>query len=116
MFQLIAIFDNESRPKLVKRVSTTPPVDTTVVFENEEERSAFALDTIYEHMGNLVSYISASAQELGVVHRNDELPEDGWHISGGWGEIEWAKDELQKWWEYTYYTEEDEIATETENV
>jgi hypothetical protein len=112
MLEYLAVFDGESRPKLIKRVSTTPPVDTVVVYENAEERSAFGLETLYGHMDNLTSYISIKAQSLGVVHNYDELPDDGWHISGGWGEVEWAKNELQKWWDYTYYAEEDELGEE----
>jgi hypothetical protein len=106
--------DSSSRPKLIKRITTDSGevYDTTIVFENEEERKIVSIEEIYGYLDCLILYIQDSVQNLESVKREDDLPSDGWPLKGSWGEVEWAKSEIFKWWEEVYYREEEEEAPE----
>lgn len=96
------------RPEWIKTVTdsaTGEVVRTELNFFNSAERSVLTTEQVYAHLGNLVQYIKDVSQNLAPIAMEDSLPADGWHIKGGWGEIEWAKEETLRWWESVYYSE-----------
>lgn len=108
MIEYELIYSPGSRPQVSKKftASSGEVFSVAISFESEEDREALSSEQIYQHLENLLSYIKDKAQDLSVVHEDDEPSNDGWHIKGGWGEMTWANDESLKWWEYVYYREE----------
>jgi hypothetical protein len=102
--------DFSARPKLVKRFTTDGGgyFDTTIVFENAEERSTVSVEEIYEYLGCLMLYIKDCVAESSPLALDEDIPSDGWPIKGPWGEVEWAKMELFHWWEDAYYRNEED--------
>lgn len=104
-------YDGLQRPKVIKRVelSDNAAVDTVLNFYNEEEKLLLTTEQVYSHLDNLVQYIKDRSVLLSPVALTDPLPSDGWHFGGGgWAEVEWAKEEILKWWEFVYYKDEPE--------
>jgi hypothetical protein len=101
-----------SRPRWVKVITDTEGVDqkTILNFENKEELEQLTVVEIYTHVQNLIQYIKDTANGISAVDVDEQIPLDGWHFKGNWGEIEWAKDESFKWWNYAYYKDEEEPA------
>lgn len=104
----LSTYDGESRPQAVKRISSGPDnfVDTPIAFEFANEVDNFTEEDIYAHLENLVKYIQDTSLKLSPIGLEEEIPEDGWHLKGGWAEIQWANDEAFKWWNYIYYKDE----------
>jgi hypothetical protein len=96
-----------ARPRWVKVILDSEGVEQRVVlnFTNEEERKFLNDDDVYAHLDNLVQYIKDISQTISPIGL-DERPTDGWHFNGGWGEVEWAKDETFRWWESVYFKNE----------
>lgn len=100
-------YDGSERPKVIKRVvdANGANVDTALNFYNEADRVSLTAEQLYMHIDNLVQYIKDRALLLSSIALTDAVPDDGWHFGGGgWAEIEWAKEEMQKWWDYVYYS------------
>lgn len=74
-------------------------------FDNEEERKLLSNAEVYLHLENIIQYIKDVSQGISAIGLDESLT-DGWHFNGGWGEVEWAKNESLKWWEYVYYKDE----------
>lgn len=96
------------RPQWVKTISNPEggdPIRTVLNFHNTQERGALSTEQVYQHIDNLIQYIKDVSQGISSVSVEGPIPPDGWHIAGGWGEVEWAKDEIFNWWESVYYQE-----------
>lgn len=108
-------YDKGSRPRWVKifTSSSGETYVTTLVFENTEDREKLTVEQTFEHIENLTKYIKDRANQIFPIYLEDTAPEDGWHFKGGWSEVEWAKDEALKWWNWAYYND-DFIAEEAE--
>jgi hypothetical protein len=107
----LSVYKKGSRPQAVKRISDGSGdfVDTPVSFEFTAEVENFTVEAIYQHLNNLVEYIKNTSQKLTPIGLEDEIPSDGWHLAGGWGEMMWANEECLKWWSHVYYKDEPEL-------
>jgi len=97
------------RPRWVKTITDSDGVEQRVIlnFSNTAELESLTDEEVYVHLENLVSYIKDASRGLSPIALNEDSPLDGWHLKGGWGEIEWAKDEVLRWWESVYYKDEE---------
>jgi len=100
------------RPRWVKTITDSDGVEQRVIlnFENTEERELLTNQEVYVHLNNLVAYIKDVSQGVSPIALDEDTPSDGWHFNGSWGEIEWAKDEVLRWWESVYFKDEEEPA------
>lgn len=107
MISYIFSYEGSERPKIIKRVldSNGATVDTVLNFYNEEERKILTVEQTYNHIDNLVQYIKDKSQVISSIKMEEPIPSDGWHFNGGWAEIEWAKEEIFKWWQSVYFGE-----------
>jgi hypothetical protein len=100
-------YEAGSRPKWTKTY-TANSGETFVfdlVFENEEDRLTLSATEAYGHIDNVIQYIKDTSAGISAIGLEDSIPEDGWHFLGGWGEIEWAKEEVYKWWNWAYFND-----------
>jgi hypothetical protein len=97
-----------ARPRWVKVITDSDGAEQRVVlnFKNEEERESLTDENVYFHLDNLIQYIKDVSQGISAIGLEDMPAADGWHFNGGWGEIEWAKQEVLVWWESVYYKNE----------
>ena len=100
-------YDGAERPRWDKTLTAQSGETFTVpmVFENEEDRLTLSVVQAYQHIGNLVAYMKDKTSNIAPIGLDDEIPLDGWHFLGGWGEVEWAKEEVFKWWNWAYYND-----------
>jgi hypothetical protein len=96
-----------ARPRWVKVITDSNGAEQRVFlnFSNDEEREGLTDEEIYAHLDNIVQYIKDVSQGIYPIGLQ-ETATDGWHLRGGWGEIEWGKEESFKWWEFVYYRDE----------
>lgn len=112
------VYEPGTRP-VVKKVLTAESgesLETTIVFENIHDREALSSEQMYAHLENLLQYIKDKAPDLSVIHLDEKNDGDGWHLNGGWAEIEWANEEILKWWEFVYYNEPPELEEEEDPI
>lgn len=102
------VYDGTSRPAWQKTLSASSGENFVInlVFENEEDRLNLSLEQAYEYINLLVQYIKDISSGISSIAVEDPLPADGWHFNGGWGDVEWAKDEAFKWWNWAYYNDD----------
>lgn len=96
-----------SRP-LWEKVFTSTNGETfsaALVFENKEDREALSAEEAYTHMGNLLQYAKDVTEGTSLVQLTDVVPQSFWPLHGGYEEAEWAMQEIQKWWNWTYFNE-----------
>jgi hypothetical protein len=107
MINYTAEYLTTARPKILKTFSASSGeiFSTEILYENEEDRKSLNYTQIYSHMENLLQYIKDTTQNLYLIDEENPDDNDGWHINGGWAEIEWASDQILKWWSYVYYNE-----------
>jgi hypothetical protein len=105
----VSVYEAGSRPRPIKRITdgSGKVIDTPIAFEYVVEVTQFTIEDIYAHLNNLAQYIKDTAANLSPIPLDSNIPSDGWHWLGGWGEIQWAHDEAFKWWSYVYYKDED---------
>lgn len=108
MIEYELVYEAGSRPKCLKKFTASSGEVFSVAFgfDNGEEREALSTEEIYVHLENLLQYIKDKAQNLSIIQLNEENDGDGWHLNGGWAEIDWANEEILRWWEYAYYRPE----------
>lgn len=116
MIEYIAVYTSGTKPRATKRITmeSGEVIDTPISFEFAEEVDNFSDESVYDHLNNLVQYIRDIAANVAPVGLTELPPEDGWHLKGGWAEIEWAKEETLKWWTYVYYRDEERFITDEE--
>jgi hypothetical protein len=116
MIEYIAVYNKGSKPRATKRITTdsNEVVDTPISFEFADEVASFSDEAVYDHLNNLVQYIKDTSVNISPVGLTELPPDDGWHLKGGWAEIEWAKEESFKWWNYIYYRDEERFITPEE--
>jgi hypothetical protein len=98
-----------SRPECIKKftASSGEIFSMPFGFENITERDLLTTEQLYLHLENLLQYIKDKSQGLSLIHIDEENDGDGWHLNGGWAEIDWANEEILKWWSFVYYKPED---------
>jgi len=98
----------QERPKWARVITDADGVEQKVylAFQNETERANLTVEEVYQHISNLIQYMKDVAQAAIPVAIDEDVPEDGWHIGGNWGEVEWAKNETYDWWKSVYFENE----------
>lgn len=99
---------NHVRPTWLKVLVDAEGAEQKVVlnFYNEEERNNLATEEVYTHLDNLIQYMKDICQGISSIKIDESISADGWHFNGNWSEIEWAKEESLKWWDFVYYRDE----------
>jgi hypothetical protein len=99
----------DARPQWVRVIKDINNEEQKIIlnFDNEEERKLLSTAEVYLYLENLVQYMKDVSRGISPIGLGDSLT-DGWHFNGGWGEVEWAKNECLKWWEFVYYRDETE--------
>jgi hypothetical protein len=102
-----------TRPRWVRVIIDANNENQKIIlnFNNDEERASLSDAEVYLHLENLVQYMKDVSQGISPIGLDDR-PTDGWHFNGGWGEVEWAKNECLKWWESVYYKNEEAASPE----
>ena len=90
MIEYVFSYEKVQRPVCVKKftASSGETFSVSFGFENKEEREELTETQIYEHLENLLSYIKDKSQELTLIALGEKDDGDGWHLNGGWGEME----------------------------
>jgi len=104
------------RPRILKRFTASSGEQFTaeVLVLQEDEREHLTTEQVYEHIDNLVLYIQEVSQRVEPVRADEQIGDNPWPLRG-WEEVEWAKDQALRWWEYIYFRDEHEHEHEHEH-
>jgi hypothetical protein len=96
-----------SRPAIKKifTASSGEEFSMAINFENTEDKEAVSAELIYEHMDNCITYIQDKSEELKIIQLNEPVGSEAWPAIG-WFELLWANNEINLWWNYIYFKEE----------
>jgi hypothetical protein len=113
MIEYIAEYNGEDRPYICKKftASSSEEVHTAININNTQERGELSAELIYNHMDNVLKYVTDVSKTLEVIQLNENTGFEAWPIRK-WAEVEWAKEECILWWNYIYYKDNPERATE----
>jgi len=81
-------------------------------FENTEDKEAVSAELIYTHMNNCIQYIQDKSETLRIIALDEPVGSEAWPAIG-WFELLWANNEINLWWNYIYFKEEQSNATLT---
>ena len=81
-------------------------------FENTEDKEAVTAELIYTHMNNCIQYIQDKSETLRLIALDEPVGSEAWPAIG-WFELLWANNEINLWWNYIYFKEEQANATMT---
>lgn len=113
MIEYIANYDKDSRPYICKKfiASSSEEVHTSININNTQERNELSAELIYDHMDNVIKYVTDVSKTLELIQMNESTGFEPWPIRK-WSEIEWAKEECILWWQYIYYKDNPTRSTE----
>lgn len=113
MIEYVAEYSGEDRPYICKKftASSSEEVHTSININNTREREELSAELIYNHMDNVIKYVTDVSKTLEVIQLNESTGFEAWPIRK-WAEIEWAKEECILWWQYIYYKDNPARATE----
>ena len=103
----VANYETLKRPYICKVLTASSGEEFHVAlnFSNDSEREEMSAELIYEHLENCITYIEDKAKTMSVIALNEPIGTEQWPAKG-WGELEWANNEITLWFNYTYYREE----------
>jgi len=110
MIEFRANYEEGSRPYICKTyiASDGEEIHTSLHFANEDERSGFSAELIYEHLNNVIKYIQDEAQKMSMIAIDEPIGSNSWAVKG-WEKLEWANAEATLWWNDVYYRPESPI-------
>lgn len=113
MIEYIANYDETSRPYICKKFTATSSeeVHTAININNTQERDELSAELIYDHMDNVLKYVTDVSKTLELIQLDESTGFESWPIRK-WAEIEWAKEECILWWQYIYFKDNPTRATE----
>jgi hypothetical protein len=96
-----------TRPAIKKvfTASSGEEFSMAINFENTEDKEAVSSELIYEHLNNCVQYIQDKSQDLRVIALDEPVGSEAWPAVG-WFELLWANNDLNLWWNYIYFKNE----------
>ena len=112
MISYQANYEPVNRPYICKvfTASSGEEFHTALNYENNTERLEMSAELIYEHLTNCVKYIEDKSKELKIIQLNEPVGSEPWPAVG-WNELLWGNNEINLWWRYIYYKEEQESVT-----
>jgi hypothetical protein len=107
MINYQASYQVGSRPAIKKvfTASSGEEFSMAINFENTEDKEAVSAELIYEHMDNCITYIQNKSEELRVIQLTEPVGSEAWPAVG-WYELLWANNEINLWWNYIYFKNE----------
>jgi|694.fasta_scaffold00209_42 hypothetical protein len=113
MIEYLAQYNGEDRPYICKKftASSSEEVHTAININNTQERDELSAELIYNHMDNVVQYITDVSKNIELIQLNENPGFEPWPMRG-WAEIEWAKEECILWWSYIYFKDNPAGATD----
>ena len=107
MINYQASYEVGTRPTIKKvfTASSGEEFAMAINFENTEDREAVSAELIYQHMNNCVSYIQSKSGDLRIIQLDEPVGSEPWPAVG-WFELLWANNELNLWWNYIYFKNE----------
>jgi hypothetical protein len=113
MIEYIAEYNDEKRPYICKKfvASSSEEVHTAININNTQERDDLSAELIYNHMENVLKYITDVSKTLELIQLNENTGLEAWPIRK-WAEIEWAKEECILWWQYIYFKDDPNRASD----
>ena len=103
-------YDGTSRPRWVKSftASSGETFSVDLVFENHEDRATLDATQAYAHMENLAQFVKDQTNGLEIVQLGDPMPQGMYPFkgTGDWEEIDWALQEISKWWSWAYFNDD----------
>ena len=114
MMSYKANYETGKRPYICKvlTASSGEEFHTALNYENNTERLEMSAELIYEHLENCTKYIEDKSKELKIIQLNEEVGSEPWPAVG-WIELLWGNNEINLWWSYIYYKNEEESVTVT---
>ena len=102
------------RPAIKKVFTATSGEEFAMAinFENTEDKEAVTAELIYTHMNNCIQYIQDKSETLRLIALDEPVGSEAWPAIG-WFELLWANNEINLWWNYIYFKEEQANATMT---
>ena len=102
------------RPAIKKVFTATSGEEFAMAinFENTEDKEAVSAELIYTHMNNCIQYIQDKSETLRLIALDEPVGSEAWPAIG-WFELLWANNEINLWWNYIYFKEEQANATLT---
>ena len=102
------------RPAIKKVFTATSGEEFAMAinFENTEDKEAVSAELIYTHMNNCIQYIQDKSETLRLIALDEPVGSEAWPAIG-WFELLWANNEINLWWNYIYFKEEQANATMT---
>jgi hypothetical protein len=109
MMSYKANYESVDRPYICKvfTASSGEEFHTALNYENNTERLEMSAELIYEHLENCLKYIEDKSKELKVIKLDEQVGSESWPAVG-WNELLWANNEINLWWSYIYYKDEEE--------
>jgi len=103
----VANYESLKRPYICKVLTASSGEEFHVAlnFSNDSEREEMSAELIYEHLENCITYIEDKAKTMSIIALNEPIGTELWPAKG-WGELEWANNEINLWFNYIYYKEE----------
>ena len=108
MMSYEANYEPVNRPYICKvlTASSGEEFHTALNYENSTERLEMSAELIYEHLNNCLKYIEDKSKELKVIQLDEQIGSEPWPALG-WNELLWANNEINLWWSYIYYKNEE---------
>jgi hypothetical protein len=103
----VANYESLKRPYICKVLTASSGEEFHVAlnFSNDSEREEMSAELIYEHLENCITYIEDKAKTMSIIALNEPVGTEQWPAKG-WGELEWANNEINLWFNYIYYKAE----------
>jgi hypothetical protein len=114
MINYQASYEVGTRPAIKKvfTASSGEEFSMAINFENTEDREAVSAELIYQHMNNCVTYIQNKSENLRIIQLDEPVGSEAWPAIG-WFELLWANNEINLWWNYIYFKNEQPNASMT---
>jgi hypothetical protein len=112
MINYQASYEVGIRPAIKKifTASSGEEFSMAINFENTEDKEAISAELIYEHLNNCIKYIQNKSTDLRIIELTEPVGSEAWPAIG-WFELLWANNEINLWWNYIYFKNEQPNAT-----
>jgi hypothetical protein len=107
MINYQASYEVGTRPAIKKifTASSGEEFSMAINFENTEDKEAVSAELIYEHLNNCIKYIQNKSTDLRIIELTEPVGSEAWPAIG-WFELLWANNEINLWWNYIYFKNE----------
>jgi hypothetical protein len=109
MISYVTNYEVGNKPYICKvfTASSGEEFHTAINFSNETERKEVSQEVILGHLDNILTYINDRSNSLDYVKLDEPVNNEPWPLKG-WKDLQWANEEINIWWHFLYYKEEEE--------